>query len=770
MNFKSIVLVLFAATFTVAQTVVTIDSLRYNNSSGVPVGLGNVYTTSGIVTTSNQFGNAGPGAIQDIVAGVSVYGIDFSNQVDIGDSVTVTGELAQFNGLTEINFTLGGASLVVHSSGHHFDTLVVTLNQIITQQWNGYEEFEGSLVRVNNVTIQGTGNFASGTNYNISDPTGNIPSGLRIDNDVTSIIGTAIPSGPIDIIGALGQYKVAPPYNSGYQILPRFISDLVFDGAPQILSPVIATDIDTSSFTVYFHTARNGNSQVKYGLTSQLEMDSVVINSDTTYHIVPITGLDEGTLYYFKAFSTNQFGTSSSTLHTVTTSSSDPSLGKVNVYFNFSVDTTVAIPGNAAIGNTDFVQKLMERINAANYSIDLALYSFFGMQQVADAIILAKNRGVKVRVVYDNRTTQNSMQALINAGIPVLKRTSGLDGIMHNKFFIFDARDSVSSNDWIWTGSFNVTSTEVGWKNNVVEVNDPTIGLAYTIEFEEMWGGSGDLPNPANAKFGSQKTDNTPHFFNIGGREAEVYFSPSDGTTQKIINNVQSSHFSIYFAMYAFTRSDIRISMQNRFNAGVVDQRGIIDQVNTSGSQYTELQSFAEMFQSTQPTQHHKYAIFDVSNSESIPTTLTGSHNWSNAAEDDNDENTIIIKDVYITNQFMQEFKKRYNEAGGTGSFIIPVVNVEDYGITEFDYSLHQNYPNPFNPVTTIRFEVPYSQHVELKIYDMLGSEVKILFNEIAPAGIVAVDFNAEGLSSGVYIYQLKAENFTSSRKLLLLK
>jgi hypothetical protein len=770
MNFKSIVLVLFAATFTVAQTVVTIDSLRYNNSSGVPVGLGNVYTTSGIVTTSNQFGNAGPGAIQDIVAGVSVYGIDFSNQVDIGDSVTVTGELAQFNGLTEINFTLGGASLVVHSSGHHFDTLVVTLNQIITQQWNGYEEFEGSLVRVNNVTIQGTGNFASGTNYNISDPTGNIPSGLRIDNDVTSIIGTAIPSGPIDIIGALGQYKVAPPYNSGYQILPRFISDLVFDGAPQILSPVIATDIDTSSFTVYFHTARNGNSQVKYGLTSQLEMDSVVINSDTTYHIVPITGLDEGTLYYFKAFSTNQFGTSSSTLHTVTTSSSDPSLGKVNVYFNFSVDTTVAIPGNAAIGNTDFVQKLMERINAANYSIDLALYSFFGMQQVADAIILAKNRGVKVRVVYDNRTTQNSMQALINAGIPVLKRTSGLDGIMHNKFFIFDARDSVSSNDWIWTGSFNVTSTEVGWKNNVVEVNDPTIGLAYTIEFEEMWGGSGDLPNPANAKFGSQKTDNTPHFFNIGGREAEVYFSPSDGTTQKIINNVQSSHFSIYFAMYAFTRSDIRISMQNRFNAGVVDQRGIIDQVNTSGSQYTELQSFAEMFQSTQPTQHHKYAIFDVSNSESIPTTLTGSHNWSNAAEDDNDENTIIIKDVYITNQFMQEFKKRYNEAGGTGSFIIPVVNVEDYGITEFNYSLHQNYPNPFNPVTTIRFEVPYSQHVELKIYDVLGREVKVLFNEIAPAGIVAVDFKPENLSSGVYIYQLTAENFTASRKLLLLK
>jgi hypothetical protein len=57
-----------------------------------------------------------------------------------------------------------------------------------------------------------------------------------------------------------------------------------------------------------------------------------------------------------------------------------------------------------------------------------------------------------------------------------------------------------------------------------------------------------------------------------------------------------------------------------------------------------------------------------------------------------------------------------------------------------------------------------------LKIYDVLGREVKVLFNEIAPAGIVAVDFKPENLSSGVYIYQLTAENFTASRKLLLLK
>jgi phosphatidylserine/phosphatidylglycerophosphate/cardiolipin synthase-like enzyme len=362
------------------------------------------------------------------------------------------------------------------------------------------------------------------------------------------------------------------------------------------------------------------------------------------------------------------------------------------------------------------------------------------------------------------------MQTLINAGIPVLKRTSGLDGIMHNKFFVFDGRDAVNTNDWLWTGSWNVTSTELTWKNNVIAINDPAIASAYQLEFEEMWGSTGDLPNQANSKFGINKTDNTAHTFNIGGRDVRLYFSPSDGSTAKIVSAVNSANNDIYFAIYAFTRSDIATAMNNRFNSGVTDIRGIIDQVGTSGSQYNYLDTFAEMFSASGETQHHKYGVVDASLWESEPTTITGSQNWSNAGENDNDENTLIIRDGYIANQFIQEFKKRYNEAGGTGTFIIPVVDVEDHGIDEFDFTLFQNYPNPFNPVTTIRFEVPFSQQVELSVFDMLGREVKVLYNDVAPAGIVAIDFNAEGLSSGVYFYRLKTQDFIESKKLLLLK
>ena len=767
--------------------VVDIANLRINDSSGIPVNIGQTFTVSGIVTCSDQFDS--PSNIQDATGGISVFGNSFISQVSLGDLVTVTSTISHFNGLTEFDFTSSGSSVTIHSNTQVPEPTVLTINDITTQQWDGFEAYEGLLIRINNVTISGSGNFIGSTNYNITDPTGTLFSGLRVDNNVSSIIGSIIPSGQVDIIGILGQYDTSPPYSTGYQLQPRFIQDIVYDGAPLILTPVYASDIDINSFTVYFSTARKGNSQVKYGLTPSLELDSVIVDTDTTEHEVQITGLQSSTLYYFKAYSTNDIGTSSSALYSVRTAALNPTIGTINVYFNFPVDTTVAIPGNSAKGNVNFQDKLVERINHANYSIDLALYSFSGMQEVADALVLAKNRGVKIRVVYDHRypdyPIQNSMQALINNGIQISQRppeTQAFPGIMHNKFIIFDARDTVASNDWLWTGSWNVTSTELNWKNNVIEINDPSITSAYTTEFEEMWGSNTDTPNSSNAKFGYQKTDNTLHNFNIGGIDIQSYFSPSDGTTNKIISQINEADYSLYLALYVITRDDIRNTIVTRTNNGMSDLRGIVEDIDAPGSEFFTLQSYGEFFQSPSPTLHHKYGIIDASYTESEPTTVTGSHNWSSAAENDNDENTLIIKDVYITNQYMQEFKKRYNEAGGTGTFIIPVVEIEDEEntISDFSYRLYQNYPNPFNPVTTIRFEIPYSQYVELTLYDVLGRKVRTLFEGEVPAGIVAIDFSSQSgsapvgkggsLASGVYIYRIKTKDFTASKKLILLK
>jgi len=85
-------------------------------------------------------------------------------------------------------------------------------------------------------------------------------------------------------------------------------------------------------------------------------------------------------------------------------------------------------------------------------------------------------------------------------------------------------------------------------------------------------------------------------------------------------------------------------------------------------------------------------------------------------------------------------------------------------------YELSQNYPNPFNPTTKINFALPKSGFVTLKIYDILGREIKTLVNEIKQAGNYTVDFNAWEFSSGVYFYRLETEGFTDVKRMMLIK
>ena len=85
-------------------------------------------------------------------------------------------------------------------------------------------------------------------------------------------------------------------------------------------------------------------------------------------------------------------------------------------------------------------------------------------------------------------------------------------------------------------------------------------------------------------------------------------------------------------------------------------------------------------------------------------------------------------------------------------------------------YSLSDAYPNPFNPTITIRYEIGEFGFVSLKVYDILGSEVAILVNDIQPAGSYDVNFDASGLPSGTYFYTLTTDNFSSTKKMILLK
>jgi hypothetical protein len=86
------------------------------------------------------------------------------------------------------------------------------------------------------------------------------------------------------------------------------------------------------------------------------------------------------------------------------------------------------------------------------------------------------------------------------------------------------------------------------------------------------------------------------------------------------------------------------------------------------------------------------------------------------------------------------------------------------------NYSLNQNYPNPFNPSTKISYQLPKSGYVTLKVFNALGKEVASLVNEEKTAGKYAVDFNAQGLSSGIYFYSIHSGSYFATKKMILLK
>lgn len=120
---------------------------------------------------------------------------------------------------------------------------------------------------------------------------------------------------------------------------------------------------------------------------------------------------------------------------------------------------------------------------------------------------------------------------------------------------------------------------------------------------------------------------------------------------------------------------------------------------------------------------------------------------------------TVMRNDFQVIGGFLAD-----TMFGGT------LVSVNDGKELPKIFSLHQNYPNPFNPSTRIQFTVPKESHVTLKIYDILGMEVETLVDGIVQPGYHEALYVGTRLSSGVYFYRLVAADYTSTKKLVLMK
>ncbi len=137
-----------------------------------------------------------------------------------------------------------------------------------------------------------------------------------------------------------------------------------------------------------------------------------------------------------------------------------------------------------------------------------------------------------------------------------------------------------------------------------------------------------------------------------------------------------------------------------------------------------------------------------------------------------------------IDGDYFDDLHLRWDTEGQRIAQVIPLIGSTDPNFTSVEtedvlknYSLSQNYPNPFNPTTTIAYEIPQTEFVSLKVYDILGREVATLVNEEKPTGSYEVQFTGNGLTSGIYFYQLKvypanggASDYSETKKMILLK
>ena len=776
---KKLILFLFLliTTYSLAQ-VIPIDSVRRLDANGVPILVGQHVLVKGVVTTTNELmsGTTPIKYFQVPTAGLVAFDAPFGNGAHRGDSVIVGGLVTNYNGLIELSPV---DSFRVLATGITTPTPVVIT---CTQARNG-EQWEGRLIRINGITqVKTTAGVpvtqwsvtGSGTNYRIFVGTDSCD--IRIYGS-SNIANSMIPAFPFDVVALMSQFTSTPPYNTGYQILPRDLNDLISQAVgPNIVTIPSESNITPTSVTISFSTLSNGDTKVKYFVSDSLYQpviytDSVYDANQTTNHSITLNNLKPGRIYYATITSTNVSGTSTYTPKYFATASNPASTGRIELYFNFTVDTTLAFPNNKAKGNTDFATRLIQRIDSAQYSIDMCLYSFIDLSNIRDHILSAFVRGVKIRMVYDfrNGTPQPLVQDLINAGIPISIRPSS-SYIMHNKFFIFDARDtSLHSKKWLWTGSANIGNDQFyADAENVILIQDETLCHIYTREFEEMFGSHSNYPNSTLAKFGSQKLNNTPHIVNINGRRIDSYFSPSDDVLGKILNIIDLTNKSINFCIFAFTSITIENKMHSKYIYPTQMVRGVFDRGQATGPDsliYREMKGIsgnptynwnppAKVFLDNYPgLLHDKYILIDADMPSSNPVVETGSYNFSTSAQTGNDENVLMIYDSLIANQYYQDFSKRLTDAGGSLGISKVSNNVPD------KFELNQNYPNPFNPLTKINFSVSEPSNVKIAVYNVLGQEILYLVNTNLYSGKYEVTFDGTNLSSGVYFYTMFVDN-----------
>lgn len=709
----------------------TVYTLRAQNPISIAdarlLPLNTTVTVKGLVMNGDELGNVR--YLYDGTAAIAVFNADLANDTATGDSLQVTGTLTDYNSLLEMVSGTGFAYNVINSGNPLPEP--VSIDPAI-----GFtEDYEGRLVRFENLQFTTPGNFSTAsTNYNVIDGNGSSHE-VRIYQS-TNIVGTPIPTEYLNLVGIMSQFTTT------YQLLPRGLSDFEFIGNPPVFTTSLQqSNLSTTGFTVSFSTLNPGTTQIQYGLTDALEFAPITDVNFTTSHSTNLAGLLPGTIYYVRARSVSATGDlSQSAIQTMATVSN--SSGDIKVYFNHPVHEEVATGVVAQYLDHAIDDTLRAYLSRAQYSIDICLYSVDNANGILTALNDAAAAGIQVRVVADSGVSDVIWNTLNVADKE--RRPSSLNGIMHNKFVLIDANAPNPNQPIVWTGSTNFTDDQlVKDPNNVIIFQDQSLAKAYQIEFEEMLAGS----------FSSNKTDNTPKEFLIGGRRVECYFSPTDLVNSAIQRTINSANYDLYFAILSFTRTDIAYRISDAvnndvFTLGILDDASdqnadlVYDILAPEMGDHLLIDNYGYIF-------HHKYVIADPNLSTSDPTVLTGSHNWSTSAQARNDENTVVVHDAAIANLYYQEFVQRYGENGG-----IQLVNgTVGFVANPLQTAAIAMYPNPASSSVLVSYNMAQnSGMLHIQLSDLSG---RVVYQRQVIADNESFNIDLDPFENGMYLLNI---------------
>ena len=657
---------------------------------------GETVTVKGLVTAAKS----GAGYfIQDgdsVWSAIYVYDTTREPYPEIGDSVQLTALVTEYYEMTELKDV---SEIEILSKENRLPQPILLKAEEIS------EAYESVLI-----TVQGMKCTSESLGYGeweISDETGSV-----VVNDLFYAYAPTLNE----------LYNVTGPLNysfSAFKIEPPTAEDITIGTPLYFVNEPFQIDADTASITLYWTTNAASNTIVEFGKTSALEIDTLAFDDLTLEHTVKLENLEAGELYFVNAYSVADDHKTLSSIQAYTTVSK--SSGDMNFVFGpvFNCPTMKStVVGDLTSSIISFINQAQNTLDIAIYDVEnYASYSDQRNQDIFNAVLDKAAAGVQVRVITDDQSV-NEFFTDLEVNAKVVK--GNVDGIMHHKFLVIDGESMDRST--IVTGSVNWTYNNLVMDfNNLVSIQDRSLAKAYTLEFNEMWGSETFEPNINESKFGSEKTNNTPHQFKIGGKQVELYFSPSDNTEQKIIQAIDSADYEISFTMMAFTSDGIANAIKNAFNRGVKVEYSVIDYVDYSGSEYNNLlnagiavHDYVSANGKEWPegsTVHDKYMIIDYDHPESDPMVITGTHNWTASADSRNDENTLFIHDYETAQTYLKESIRIYSGNYCNGSSVNEIKN----------FSLIIG-PNPVHDLLYFNADAGIEEYV---IYSITGSIVQ---------------------------------------------